>query len=103
MKTDTTRTQLREFVERRFAGIELTDDLDIFSLGFANSLFSMELVLFIEQLVGTEVPSAELSLDNFRTIDAMTALAERLTAAGTRGPAVPQQTAADIRQPAELG
>ncbi|MGH3172222.1 MAG: acyl carrier protein [Trebonia sp.] len=95
--TDTTRTQLREFVERRFAGIELTDDLDIFSLGFANSLFSMELVLFIEQLTRREVPSAELSLDNFRTIDAMTALADRLMATD------PQQPAANMRQPAELG
>jgi methoxymalonate biosynthesis acyl carrier protein len=88
--TDTTRIQLRQFVERRFAGIELTDDLDIFSLGFANSLFSMELVLFIERLIQTQVPSEELSLDNFRTINAMTALADRLTAA-------------DRRQPAELG
>ncbi len=88
--TDTTRTQLREFVERRFAGIELTDDLDIFSLGLANSLFSMELVLFLERLIQRQVPSEELSLDNFRTIDAMTALAGRLTAA-------------DLRQPAELG
>ena len=88
--TDTTRTQLRQFVERRFAGIELTDDLDIFSLGLANSLFSMELVLFIERLIQTQVPSEELSLDNFRTINAMTALADRLTAA-------------DLRQPAELG
>ena len=88
--TDTTRTELRQFVERRFAGIELTDDLDIFSLGLANSLFSMELVLFIEQLLKTQVPNQELSLDNFRTIDAMVGLANRLTAE-------------DQRQPAELG
>jgi methoxymalonate biosynthesis acyl carrier protein len=85
--TDTTRTQLREFVERRFAGIELTDDLDIFSLGVANSLFSMELVLFLEQLIQTRVPSEELSLDNFRTIDSMTELAGRLKAAAPRQPA----------------
>lgn len=93
--TDSTRTELRQFVERRFAGIELTDDLDIFSLGFANSLFSMELVLFLEQLLATRVPNEELSLDNFRTIDAMTKLAGRLTAA--------DRPAADRRQPAELG
>ena len=95
--TDTTRTELRQFVERRFAGIELKDDTDIFSLGYANSLFSMELVLFIEQLIQTQVPSEELSLDNFRTIDAMTALAGRLAVTGQR------QSAADLRQPAELG
>jgi methoxymalonate biosynthesis acyl carrier protein len=88
--TDTTRTELRRFVERRFAGIELTDDLDIFSLGLANSLFSMELVIFLEQLLETQVPNEELSLGNFRTIDAMVELADRLTAA-------------DRRQPAELG
>lgn len=90
MTTDQIRTELRQFVERRFAGIELTDDLDIFSLGLANSLFSMELVLFIEQLLKTQVPNQEMSLDNFRTIDAMVDLADRLTAA-------------DRRQPAELG
>ena len=88
--TDTTRSELRQFVERRFAGIELTDDLDIFSLGLANSPFSMELVLFIEQLLQTPVPNEELSLDNFRTIDAMVELTNRLT---------PE----DRRQPAELG
>jgi methoxymalonate biosynthesis acyl carrier protein len=85
--TDTTRAQLRGFVERRFSGIELTDEADIFSLGVANSLFSMELVLFLEQLIGTQVPSEELSLDNFRTIDAMTELADRLKAAAPRQPA----------------
>jgi methoxymalonate biosynthesis acyl carrier protein len=97
MMTDSTRTQLRQFVERRFAGIQLTDDLDIFSLGFANSLFSMELVLFLEQLIQTQVPSEELSLDNFRTIDAMTALADRLTGTSALRPAP------GPRQPAELG
>ena len=95
--TDTTRTELRRFVERRFAGIELTDDLDIFSLGLANSLFSMELVIFLEQLLETQVPNEELSLGNFRTIDAMTELVGRLTATGS------QQPAADLRQPADLG
>ena len=88
--TDTTRIELRRFVEQRFAGIELSDDLDIFSLGLANSLFSMELVIFLEQLLGTQVPNEELSLGNFRTIDAMVELAGRLTAG-------------DWRQPAELG
>jgi acyl carrier protein len=109
--TDTTRTELRQFVERRFAGTEFTDDLDIFSLGLANSLFSMELVLFIEKLLDTQVPNEELSLDNFRTIDAMVDLADRLAAANR--PAANQSaadqltadqlTAADRRQPAELG
>ena len=98
--TETTRSELRRFIGQRFAGVELSDDTDMFSLGLANSLFSMELVLFLEQLLQTQVPNEELSLDNFRTIDALVRLADRLTPANGQPPADRQP--AD-RQPAELG
>lgn len=78
--SDTLRAEVRRFVMPRFPGFELTDDQDLFALGFVNSLFAMELVLFIEQLIGTRVPNDELSLDNFNTVDGIVRLAERLTA-----------------------
>ncbi len=77
--SETLREEIRRFVLPRFPGVELADDQDIFALGFANSLFAMELVMLVEQLIGTKVPNQELSLDNFRTIDSVAALAERLT------------------------
>jgi methoxymalonate biosynthesis acyl carrier protein len=45
-----------------------------------NSLFAMELVLFIEDSCGFTIPNDDLTLDNFRSVRAMAALVARLTA-----------------------
>lgn len=75
------RSQLRDFAGRRFPDGRLADDQDIFDSGYVNSLFAMELVMFIEQLVDDRIPNDELRLDNFRTVDTMIALIGRMTAA----------------------
>jgi acyl carrier protein len=49
-----------------------------FSLGVVSSLFLMELVVFIEDRFAIRVPNEELRLASFRSVDAMTALVERL-------------------------
>lgn len=77
------RAVIRSFVTDRFPGIELADGQDIFELGFVNSLYAMELVMFIEGTFSIEIPNEELTLDNFRTLDAMTALVDREAAAQT--------------------
>ncbi len=70
---------IRDFVQGRFPqATNLRDDVDIFSLGFVNSLFAMELVLFLERHAGVQVPNEELNLDNFRTVEGMVALVGRL-------------------------
>ena len=73
------RSGLRAFLGSRMPGVAFADDEDIFSLGVVNSLFALELVLFIEKTTGTRVPNEELSMDHFRSIDAMTALAARIS------------------------
>lgn len=75
------RAHIREFLQQRFAGVRLTDDQDIFATGLVNSLFAMELVLFLEKVTGARIPNTELAMDNFRSIDAMTQLAGRMGAA----------------------
>ncbi|WP_067651194.1 acyl carrier protein [Nocardia harenae] len=70
--------QIREFVAQRVPEDLLRDDRDIFESGFVNSLFAMELVMFIEQHLGARIPNDDLMLDNFRTIDVMAALVRRL-------------------------
>ncbi|WP_433654429.1 acyl carrier protein [Nocardia sp. CA-128927] len=72
------RSEIREFVAKRFPEGRLQDDHDIFESGFVNSLFAMELVMFIEQRLGDRIPNDELMLDNFRTVDVMTDLVGRL-------------------------
>ncbi len=70
--------RIREFIGSRFAIPELADEQDIFALGFVNSLFAMELVLFLEKEMGSRIPNGELRMDNFRSINAMVALVDRV-------------------------
>jgi acyl carrier protein len=66
--------RILEFIGQRFANIELANDDDIFALGFVNSLFAMELVMFIESAFDFSIPNESLKLENFRTVDSMTEL-----------------------------
>jgi methoxymalonate biosynthesis acyl carrier protein len=74
-------TTVREFIQRSFHGVELGTGDDIFALGFANSLFAMQLVAFVEKEFAIEIDSDDLDMDNFRSIDAISALVERKLAA----------------------
>jgi methoxymalonate biosynthesis acyl carrier protein len=69
-------TRIREFIANRYPQARMTDDDDIFSLGFINSLFAMELVMFIEKTFAIAIPNSALQIRNFRTVNAMTALVE---------------------------
>ena len=73
-------TTVRAFIQRSFQGHDLKNDDDIFALGFTNSLFAMQLVAFVEQEFGIEIDSDDLDLDNFRTVNAISALVERKAA-----------------------
>jgi acyl carrier protein len=76
--SDTTGGQISAFITNRFPKARITDSDDIFSLGFINSLFAMELVMFIEKDFGITVPNEELVIDNFRTVARMTELVHRI-------------------------
>ncbi len=71
------RAKTKAFIARFFQNIELQDDQDIFAMGFVNSLFAMQLVLFVESEFGIVVENDELDIDNFRSISAITNLIER--------------------------
>jgi len=83
MANDTIRIPIRGFMSRSFDGRAVNDDDDIFALGFANSLFAMQLVAFVEGQFKIEIGSDDLEIDNFRSIAAISALVERKMSAGT--------------------
>lgn len=68
------KVKIRAFLSRFFRKHELKDDEDIFALGFVNSLFAMQLVMFLEKEFGIRVDNKDLDLNNFRTIDTITDL-----------------------------
>jgi acyl carrier protein len=76
--SDTTSDQILAFITNRFPQAEITEADDIFSLGYINSLFAMELVMHVEKAFAVTIPNTELRIDNFRTAKAMTELVNRL-------------------------
>ncbi|WP_243795395.1 acyl carrier protein [Saccharopolyspora gloriosae] len=66
-----TKAKVREFLGRYLPDQEIADDEDMFSRGYANSMFVVQLVLFVEQELATPVDDDDLDFDNFRSVDAI--------------------------------
>lgn len=75
--TDQVVDQLTDFIRPRLGGHPLDPSDDIFARGFVNSLFAMELVVFVEATFGFVIPNEDLRLDNFRTPNAVADLVRR--------------------------
>jgi methoxymalonate biosynthesis acyl carrier protein len=71
------KQQIREFIERHIRQRDFDDDVDIFALGFVNSMFAMQLVLFVERDFGIKVEDEDLEIDNFKSVNAIADLVER--------------------------
>jgi acyl carrier protein len=70
------KSKIRTFICKTFRNHDLQDNEDIFSLGYVNSMFALELVLFIEREFNITIENEDLAIDNFRTVDAMGQLLE---------------------------
>jgi len=57
---------------------EVAPDDDLFASGLVSSMFAMQLVVQLEESYDIAIIGPELKLDNFRTVNAMTALVLRL-------------------------
>ena len=77
MTADARRVLIRDFVSQHVNGVELADAEDIFATGYVNSLFAVQLVMWVERTFGSPVAGADLDIANFRTIDAIDAFVER--------------------------
>jgi len=58
-------------------------DQDLFKSGLVSSMFAMQLVVYLEERYEIAVIGPDLTLDNFRTVQAMTSLVLRLRNANT--------------------
>ena len=74
------RAKIKNFLSRFLGNHELHEDDDIFASGFVNSMFAMQLVLFIEQEFQVTIENEDLDFDNFKTINAIVSLLERKAA-----------------------
>lgn len=74
MTHEETRDRVRAFLAPQLAGQPLADSDDIFALGYVNSLFAMQLALFLEQEFGLSLGPEDMDFDNFRTVDGLVRL-----------------------------
>jgi methoxymalonate biosynthesis acyl carrier protein len=73
----TDRDRARTFLQQMIRVDRLRDDDDIFALGFVNSLFAMQLIAWIEQEFALAVGDADLDINNFKSVNAITAFVGR--------------------------
>ncbi|MEH1807648.1 MAG: acyl carrier protein [Nostoc sp.] len=73
------QAKIKNFLAKFFGNHDLQPDEDIFALGFVNSMFAMQLVLFVEQEFQITIENDDLELENFRTINSIVNLIERKT------------------------
>lgn len=74
------QVRIKTFLEKFFGNHDLQPDEDIFALGFVNSMFAMQLVLFVEQEFEINIGNEDLEFENFRTINSITNLVKRKSA-----------------------
>lgn len=70
------KEKVKEFVTKYIQEDELGYDVNLFEGGFVNSLFAMQLVMFIESEFGIQVDNSDLDIANFDTINHIVALIE---------------------------
>lgn len=69
--------KVRDYLKRFYRKREIQNDENIFELGFANSMFSMQLVMFLEREFNITVDSEDMDPKNFETINSILSLIER--------------------------
>ncbi|WP_232699156.1 acyl carrier protein [Brevibacillus daliensis] len=75
------KNRTRAFLSKFIKSKQLEDHDDIFAIGEVNSLFAMQLVMFMEKEFGVEIDNNDLDLNNFRSIQAISTLIARKSAA----------------------
>ncbi len=72
----TTKETVKKFLLRSFRRDEIGDDENFFEGGIANSLFSMQLIMFIEKEFDITVENDDMDIDNFTTLNKITEFIE---------------------------
>ncbi|WP_406192409.1 phosphopantetheine-binding protein [Streptomyces sp. NBC_01017] len=67
---------IREFISTNMQGVPVDDDEDLFASGYVNSLFAVQLVMWIERTFDLQLVGKDLDFANFSTIDAIAAFVD---------------------------
>jgi methoxymalonate biosynthesis acyl carrier protein len=79
---DQEREAVRAFVSQHTKGVVVADDEDLLAGGHVNSLFAVQLVMWIERTFGTPIEGADLDFANIRSLSTIEAFVDRKRGAG---------------------
>lgn len=65
------KERIRNFFGQSIYG-DIQDEDDIFALGLVNSLFAMQLVMFVEKEFTLKAENEDLNINNFCSVNALT-------------------------------
>lgn len=81
MTTSDVNARIRRFLQPHLGEKTVADTDDIFALGLVNSLFAMQLAVFVEREFDFRLGPDDMDFDNFRTIGGLSNFVEsKLTA-----------------------
>ena len=72
-----TRERIMKYFEEKKLTDGLTYDTELLDSRYVNSMFALEIVLFVEKEFGIKLKRKEISKENFRTINAIAETVER--------------------------
>ena len=75
IKMNTQERILKFFTEKKIEGI--TPDTDLFKGGYVDSLFAIEIVVFLEKEFGIKMKNKDISEKNFRTVENISETVEK--------------------------
>lgn len=71
------KTEIRAFFKEKRKHTVPDDDADLFESGFVDSLFAIEIVVFLERTFKIKIKNKEITKDNFRNINEIAAVVAR--------------------------
>lgn len=72
-----TKERILEFFKERGKSEGLDYSTDLFKGGFINSLFALEMVVFLEDTFKIKIKNKDITENNFRTIETIANVVER--------------------------
>lgn len=76
---DEIKLKIKDFLAKFYRKGNIEDNDNIFELGFTNSLFAMQLVMFLEKEFFIKLENEDINMDNFKTINSIYLLVESKT------------------------
>lgn len=71
------KDKIMEFFKMNNKAEGLTDDTDLFKGGYVNSLFALQMVMYLEDTFKIKIKNKEITEKNFKTIDSIAQVVQR--------------------------